>query len=182
VWTLGAVLLVALVAVGVLAWRSFALSDEANKLSDKVDKLSDEVSDLSYQVTEQISALFLETADPWGGSFTDYQSALGDVLLVRDDLLEKRNNAGSLPTTEATAVQSHIDALAGSVMALPESPPAVRKAQDDYRDGLLELSAAALDVLGSDTQSNVDKYYHAWTAESWLFQAWMQEYERSKYE
>lgn len=165
---LSAFLVVALVAVGFLAWRSTILSNEVRKLY---------VALVSTTTTRSTTT----TADPWGGNRRAYQLRVSEFLSERSALLEKDSKVpGTQAKTHAKAIRGDIVALALMLNTFPRSPNEVQAAQDDYFDALMKLASAADVVQVNDSWSNVDVYNKAWNEEFRLLNVWLREIERAK--
>jgi len=180
VWVLSAFLVLVLVAVGVLVWRSTILSNEVEELSAALTSTTTTRS-TTTTVPPTTTTVPPTTADPWKGNQLAYQRRVLEFVSQRNALLEKDSKvSGTLAKTHAKAIVEDISALALLLNRFPRSPNVVQDAQDSYFDGLMRLESAASVVRWNDSWTNVDAYNKAWSEEFRLLQVWLREIERAR--
>jgi hypothetical protein len=182
VWILSAVLVVVLIAVGVLVWRSLDLSRQVSSLSDALTTTTVTTAAPTTTTTALPTTTVSSTTtttDPWHGNWTSYNEQMMEYLAAREKLVDKSNNTSKYAKSQAKAINQDVIDLANRLNWFPAAPPDVTRAQDDYYNAVMQLSAACSVVMYNASSANVDTYNRAWAEELRLLNVWTREVSRS---
>lgn len=165
VWVVVAALVVALAAVGVLAWRSVNLSSEVETL----------------RASATTTLLVTTTTDPWAGQYPSYYAQRNAFLAKRDDLVHPNSIVWHPDLVYGGAnAQELVLALAYRLNEFPRSSADVERAQDAYFAGLMRVYSAAKRLRNEESTSNRDAYERVWAEEERLLNVWLREIDRSR--
>ncbi len=200
---LSALLVLALAAVGVLAWTSISLSNRVNELSLELTSMttttalpsttttalpsttttalpSTTTTTLLPSTTTLLPSTTTTQPDPWRGYSADaYLVAYRDFNTVRQGVIETAKKViGSGKSGDLSNFLADLKNLAQVVEAFPEAPVEMRKLQDEYYIALLDEYRAVVDLQASYTKSNVELVNAAADGEWKALMKWRLEVER----